>query len=202
MTGSLTHARPMRWGLVLAVVLLSGTAHGSDTEDQTQSSPQPLPRLVKRTLEGDMFFLSDVTGPGAVERARPVVLLFGAHWCVPCHDVVSLLHARRGDLDARGVTRVYVHVDDRDIAGGLTRRELDALATTLAGESQMAGVRVLLAGSMSDVTSWAGGTPPESLPLTVLIRADGAIDASVVGVDGLGERLDAFLAALPRVTVE
>lgn len=165
--------------------------------------PEPVPaNLVHMDLEGHRFQLSDfvrIRGefPPLPGQEGPVILVFGAHWCVPCHLVIQTLWEMRNRLAEHHVRVLYVHVDDVDRGEGRTRDEITELVRRMAREPIFGGVRVLRGGDTLLVRQWGGDSVEEALPLTVLVRGDGTIAGRFQGDADTGERVAAFLAHLP-----
>ncbi len=157
--------------------------------------------LVHFDMSGNRFRLADhVRIPGEFPplpgQAGPVILVFGAHWCAPCHDVLTTLSALRPRLSEAGVSIVYVHVDDADRGSGMTREEITQAVATMAEDPIFEGVRILLGGDMTEVRQWANDPAADSLPLTLFIRADGIIAAKTSGSDDTMQLADRFLVRL------
>ena len=154
--------------------------------------------LVHYTVSGKRFLLSDyIAVPGSVlppvpDLEGPVVLLFGAHWCEPCKDVVAELSARESALRDAGVTLIYVHVDDRDRSDGLDQKAIQAKAREMAKKPGYEAFVVTVGGDMEEVRTWMDDPEWNALPGVVLATRGGKI-ASRSGADKIGAALDEFL---------
>ncbi len=179
---------------VLAALVLSGLAAVSPAAAQ-----EPVPaNLVHYDLDGDRFLLSDlvpVVGEFPPLQARPVIVVFGAHWCEPCHAVVEALHEQRPAIDAAGAHVVFVHVDDVDRTAGLSRDEIRTLVAAMAEDDAFEGVRVLLGGDRIEVAQWVPGLTVEELPGVVLVGADGLVHGVAGGAREVETMLPGFLAS-------
>ena len=156
--------------------------------------------LVHYDLKGKRFSLADyvkVEGEFAPIPAKqgPMILVFGAHWCKPCKEVMAKLHDLEGDLALKGVTRVYVHVDDVDRGNGKNNKEIKTLAKEMAEAESFAGVTVLLGGDLEELNTWMDQPEGNVLPGVVFINADGTLFAR--GAERFDETLAAFLQASP-----
>ena len=158
--------------------------------------------LVHYDLDGSRFRLSDFVQvprefPPIPGLAGPVIVVFGAHWCPPCHEVVRQLQLQRPALDAAKVHVVYVHIDDADRTDGRSREEIHALVSAMARGPEFSGVRVLLGGDLPLVQQWLPDTNLEALPGIVFINGDCQITDRMVGNPAdFVDRLGAFLAAI------
>ena len=165
--------------------------------------------LIHYDLQGQRFRLSDWVDIGPFPplpgQSGPVVLVFGAHWCVPCHGVMRLLHERRPALEDAGIRVVYVHVDDVDRGEGLSRQEIRALVEADAARPEFRGVRVLLGGDAQEVRQWHPPGPADdsdahpALPGVSLIRVDGYFFYRTLGFsEELPDQLNQFIQAVQR----
>ena len=157
--------------------------------------------LIHYDLNGERFRLSDVVPisgefPPIPDEQGPVILLFGAYWCEPCHDIVQTLQRHTDEISASGTHVIYVHVDDVDRSAGLTPEELRARVAEMAAEPAYSEIRVLLGGDMLEVSQWVGDASTGSLPGVVLIHADGSIVYRTSGHESFEEALVSFLDAV------
>lgn len=157
--------------------------------------------LIHYDLDGDRFRLSDVVPiagefPPIPDEQGAVILIFGAYWCQPCHQIVQTLQRHTDEISASETHVVYVHVDDVDRSAGLTPEELRARVAEMAAEPAYSEIRVLLGGDMLEVSQWVGDASTGSLPGVVLIHADGSIVYRTSGHESFEEALVSFLDAV------
>ena len=186
-----------RHGLAVLLLAFSAVAYAGPGLAQDQAMVPT--NLVHFDMSGNRFRLADhVRIPGEFPplpgQAGPVILVFGAHWCGPCHEVLTTLSALRPRLGEAGISIVYVHVDDADRGSGMTREEITQAVATMAEDPIFEAVRILLGGDMTEVRQWADDPTADSLPLTLFIRADGIIAARTSGSDDTTQLADRFLA--------
>lgn len=153
------------------------------------------------TLDGKKLILSDyVEVPGSKFKPvpklhGPVVLVFGAHWCLPCKEVMAALARSREALGAANASILYVHVDDRDRSDGLDKDEIRQRATEMARGADYQGVTVMLGGDLKEVAAWFAPDNPDAivaLPAVIFVSKDGAI-LGRSGTDGFEQALASFL---------
>lgn len=186
-----------RWVLV---ALVSFGAHwGIQTHAHAQD--RSTSNLIHFDLTGSRFRLADyvtIDGefPPLPDRQGPVVIIFGAHWCNPCHQIVEQLDERRAEVEQHGIHVVYVHVDDVDRSDELSREQIRSLAEQMASGPEFEGVHVLLGGDMDEVRQWVDDPSFEALPAVVLIGADGTIYQRLEGAEGFEAAFELFLSSM------
>ena len=186
-----------RWVLV---TLFSFGAHWG-IPNHAYAQDRATTNFIHFDIDGRRFRLADyvtIDGefPPLPDREGPVVIIFGAHWCNPCHEVVEYLHQRRTDLEELGIHVVYVHVDDVDRSEERSREQIAALVEEMASGPEFEGVDVLLGGDMDEVRHWVDDPSFESLPGIVLIAANGTIYQRLEGTDGFEAAFEVFWVAV------
>jgi hypothetical protein len=187
-----------------AVICLSCAS--SAAAQGSADGPQPVTAdLIHFDINRDRVRLSDyVTVPGqfppVADRAGPVILVFGAHWCRPCHDVVGQMHARVEELSPLGMNILYVHVDDVDRSEERSRAEIQSLIETMIEEPIFEGVRVLQGGDMAEVRQWLDNPEQSSLPGILFVTVGGLVFERLLDAGGFGEALDRFVESLAPPT--
>lgn len=157
--------------------------------------------LIHYDLNGSRFRLSDVIPiasefPPMPDEQGPVILIFGAYWCEPCHAVVQTLQSHTDEISASGTHVVFVHVDDVDRSEGAPPEEIRTRVNEMASQPAYSQIRVLLGGDMIEVRQWIGDPSASSLPGIVLIQPDGSIVYRAAGRDGFEEALGLFLTSV------
>ncbi len=188
---------------VLALVLIfsvnaTALAQEQDAPPCEDASLNPVPQnLVHYDLQGKRLSLSDfVTVEGAWRplTPRPVILIFGAHWCVPCKGVMAQVHQAQAQIAAIDALVIYLHIDDLDRSDGRSAKEIRELVRELASGPHYSGVSVLLGGDLSQLRTWTRRNN-DALPGCVFIAPDGGIRATS-DAENFAEQLSHFLAAM------
>jgi peroxiredoxin len=66
------------------------------------------PTFSLRDLDGKDFYLSDVIGLQAKEKANGAVLSFFASWCLPCSMELPLINSMTEELKGKGIKVILV----------------------------------------------------------------------------------------------
>jgi thiol-disulfide isomerase/thioredoxin len=147
-----------RTGLLAAVLLLAACGH--DSGGAAPAIGARLPRVALTGLVGEAPTSTDDL------RGTPLVINFWATWCLPCRDEMPALERLSHRLAANGVRVIGVAVDnDRYLAAEFVRSH--RLTFPIYADSDTKQFQTLLG--------------VKSLPETVLVSADGAIAARIVG---------------------
>ncbi len=123
---------------------------------------QPAPALTGQTLDGSTFTLSDHLGD-------VVVLNVWASWCAPCRAEAETLGTVAADLADDGVTFVGLNTRDSTVSalGFVERFGLD-YENVIDRDGRL---QLLFGDSL----------PPQSIPSTVVIDAEGRVAARALG---------------------
>lgn len=189
-------------GSSLAVAQDDGAAASADSP---AFAARPVPaNLIHYGLDGRRFLLSDfvtIEGefPPMPDQTGPVIVIFGAHWCVPCHEQMAIVHANKAQLDAAGIRVVYIHVDDLDRSQERSRDEIRALIDGMIANGHFEGVQVLLGGDLALVRQWRGTEAGDmgvvdALPFMAMVAADGQIVDVCAGPGEAEAKLSGFAA--------
>jgi thiol-disulfide isomerase/thioredoxin len=160
--------------LAAALLLGAGLPLGCRVEDTTQGAGEMAPEWTLEDLAGRPVSLAEL-------RGRPVVIDFWATWCAPCEFQIPVLN----QLEERYGERVEVIGIAVDVGG----REVVA---PFAAERGI-GYRVVLGDEGLAQRYGALG-----FPTLYVIRADGVIDSSHIGLvepEALEEAVEAALRA-------
>ncbi|MDX9724608.1 MAG: redoxin domain-containing protein [Myxococcota bacterium] len=132
----------------------------------------------------------------------PVLVVFGAHWCEPCKELMKQLQARRAELDEAKVQVFYIHIDDVDI-GEFERdsKEIKALVKEMAAGESYQGVRLLLAGDLQEAQAWMDDPSFNALPGAVMLAASGEVHERC-GLKDFDAALGRFLEAVKPAAAE
>ncbi|MBI5910804.1 MAG: TlpA family protein disulfide reductase [Betaproteobacteria bacterium] len=153
-------AWPPRWRTGLLAGLLLLAACGEDVGGVQPGIGAQLPAVVLTGLIGEAPTSTDAL------LGTPLVINFWATWCVPCRDEMPSLERLSHRLAAHGVRVIGVTVDDdRNLAAEFVRTH--RLTFRIYADADKKQFQSLLR--------------VKSLPETVLVTAEGAIAARVVG---------------------
>ena len=138
---------------LLAPTLGSGFAYGEPTIDK------PAPSLVVSTLDGQVFDLSKL-------RGDVVLVNYWATWCAPCRKDMPKLDTFYRRYHQQNLAMIGISVDrPRDLEK--VRKVMASLAYPVA----------MLKGVTVD-----GFGPPEGVPITWIIDADGKVRDRMIDV--------------------
>ena len=172
-----------RRGLLAWAGLTALGGAGAARADEDKPKPPPLERValdasLGQMLDGTAVSLADFAG-------KPVVVFFWASWCPHCRR--ELPDMERLQLAAKERIRVVaVNCEERDVFRKLSR--------ALSGSSKM-----LHTYDPKELSTQAFGKP-NSVPYTLLVRADGTVAATQSGwgddsLTYMARQVDAALAA-------
>ena len=122
----------------------------------------PLPEVAGRTIDGDPLDLGDLRGDVLV------VNVWGS-WCAPCRAEQPELAAVAQETEPRGVRFVGIDVRDNPAAARAFARRYGVTYPSLDDQNGL-----LLA-------QFTGIVPVSAVPSTIVVDANGAIRARVVG---------------------
>ena len=138
---------------------------------RAQASPtlgRSAPPLIVATIDGGLFDL-------AAERGHIVLVNFWATWCPPCRQEMPLLEAFAARHRAEGVVVVGLSVD--------RRRDRREVLEAMRPFTYRAG--------LADGAKANGFGPPQALPMTYLVDAEGTLRAALA--PGRGELTEEIL---------
>src|SRR3990172_221516 len=72
----------------------------------------PAPTFSLRESEGRDFYLSDVVGDEAKDKARGVILGFFATWCTGCRNELPIINSLVDELNGKGIKVVMVDIKE------------------------------------------------------------------------------------------
>lgn len=128
-----------------------------------ESQRQAAPDVVGTTLDGGEFRLGDHLG-------EVVVLNVWASWCAPCRAEAPVLVAADAELRPKGVRFVGLDTRDSDTsARGFVERFGVQYPNVIDSDGRL---QLLFADSL----------PPQAIPSTLVIDAQGRVAARVLGV--------------------
>lgn len=158
-----------RWAVVAAGILIAGVVAADVLRGQFASYDS----FEATTLAGDRWRLDDYRGQ------QPVLVVFGATWCQPCHIEFPHIARLYGEYHDRGLEVVMVSTDD---------------ASTLKADPNFGQAPFpVLPNSPEIFQRWRA----ESLPYTVLLGRDGRVAAVYSGYSaGHMKNLEQRIAAL------
>ncbi|MCA9297956.1 MAG: hypothetical protein KDA28_02755 [Phycisphaerales bacterium] len=138
-----------------------------------------------------------IPGQLAPNDPRPVFMVFGAHWCEPCHRITEDAAEQLGD-DAM---IVFVHLDDVDIGMGLGNDEIqeaveDMVATLPEGVTVLTRGRITLFSYLTGLE--LGDDIQAALPVALMILPDGTIYGRITTYDAdlVHDQLAGYQAAI------
>ena len=138
---------------LLAPILACGFAYGEPTIDK------PAPALVVNTLDGQVFDLSKL-------RGDVVLVNYWATWCAPCRKDMPKLDAFYRRYHQQNLAMIGISVDrPRDLEK--VRKVMASLAYPVA---------------MLKSVTVDGFGPPEGVPITWIIDADGKVRDRMIDV--------------------
>jgi cytochrome c biogenesis protein CcmG/thiol:disulfide interchange protein DsbE len=138
---------------LLAPILACGFANGEPTIDK------PAPSLVVSTLDGQVFDLSKL-------RGDVVLVSYWATWCAPCRKDMPKLDAFYRLHHQQNLAMIGISVD--------RPRDLEKVRKVMAS---LAYPGAVLKGVTVD-----GFGPPEGVPITWIIDADGKVRDRMIDV--------------------
>lgn len=138
---------------LLAPILACGIAYGELTIDK------PAPALVVNTLDGQVFDLSKL-------RGDVVLVNYWATWCAPCRKDMPKLDTFYRRFHQQNLTMIGISVD--------RPRDLEKVRKVMASLSYPVAM-------LKSVTVDGFG-PPEGVPITWIIDADGKVRDRMIDV--------------------
>lgn len=156
------HRRGLLAWAGLAALGCTGDAEADDTPKPKHKPPErvPLDAPLGKTLDGKAVRLSDFEG-------MPVVVFFWASWCPVCRTELPEMEKLQILARKERVRVVGVNGEERDVFRKLHRALADKMQMLHTYDPDEASQQAFLA--------------PNSVPYTVVVRADGTVAHTVSG---------------------
>ena len=132
---------------------------------------RPAPDIVLTTADGGQFDLNDL-------RGRAVVLDFWATWCQPCHRILPVLHDIADWADEEGLPVDVMTVNVLERQHDSPEQRLEAVREFWQQGNYELPVAMDYSGDVARDYS------VQSIPMTVVIAPDGAVEYVHIGAGG------------------